>query len=333
MKTALVVGNGLTKSLLQHLGLNINPSNPLDWALHLPGSNSLLLIDYLPYLKEYISKSKQSGVTNSYAIFQNLVSKSLECSNASPIPSRNDEEQQAILDANHFLALAYSWLQTELDKHSLSEWEWANWVSTTDDHLIGVLSWNYDLVIERLINFTETPYFYTPAISTPSNFFRVKVNRSAIPISKPHGSCNFSPRLNLSTSVDGITYEPLTYPRALLATGYDGELNVLENDKLYSARQIVDLVLPGEWNRFNPHLKWTTSMIQFFSCVAQKAEQLVVIGFSMMDCDREEFIRAIGKNDFYKRIVIVDPKPSDKLIAQLKNKTNDLQIKTIGTPE
>ena len=74
-------------------------------------------------------------------------------------------------------------------------------------------------------------------------------------------------------------------------------------------------------------------MYKHFSSTIQNADQLIVGGFSMMASDREEFLMAINKNSLFKKIVIVDPFPSCELISVLKDKTENLQIKTSGVPD
>ena len=98
-------------------------------------------------------------------------------------------------------------------------------------------------------------------------------------------------------------------------------------------RQVADLILPGEWNRFSQHLEFISDMYKHFSSTIQNADQLIVVGFSMMASDREEFLMAINKNSLFKKIVIVDPCPSSDLISVLNDRTENLQIKTRGVPD
>ena len=335
MRTALIIGNGLTKSLLGHLQLSINTSNPMGWNLSSPISPSLPLIDDFPNLKNYIFESNQLGIFDDFEIFQNLVKNSAKSSKLSPLPSGSNEEQSVILDSGHFLALAYSWLQLKIDEHSLDDWEWAKWISANYQCIVGALSWNYDLVLERLIEHAQSPYFYTPAIPTPSDAIGIKCNRSAIPLSKPHGSCNFSPANNFTLSVgssENGPFQPLSYPRTLQVTAFDGPIQVIRQKNLYAVRQVVDLVLPGEWNRFGQRLHWIDSMIKYFASVVQNVDQLIVVGFSMMASDQDEFLMSINRSKPFEKIVVVDPKPNPNLISILKNKTNNLQIQKTGVP-
>ena len=216
----------------------------------------------------------------------------------------------------------------------MENWEWERWLSANYRFIVGALSWNYDLVLERLIECVKSPYFYTPAIPTPLYVDGIKYNRSAIPISKPHGSCNFSTNINFSTSSSELgSFQPLSYPRSIHVTGFNGPIKILRPSELYKVRQVADLILPGEWNRFSQHLKSISDMYKHFSSTIQNADQLIVVGFSMMASDREEFLMAINKNSLFKKIVIVDPCPSCELISVLKDRTKNLQIKTSGVPD
>lgn len=325
MKTALIVGNGLTISLRHYLGLQLDSSNPLRWNVHTPGRDSLL-IDDLPHLKQYIEENNGNGDLTDFELFLKLVGS--QQNSDSPVPNGNDLEQAAILDAGHFLAVAYSWFQLELDNHVLDGWEWADWILENVNTLVASFSWNYDLVLERLIERAQSPYFY-PGISTCSEAAGIKYNRIAIPVCKPHGSCNFAPKyLSMgAVSKDGEEFTPLTYPRTIHVTACDGPMKNLPRDQIYSIRETADVVLPGEWNRFGQHLGWVRNSLDVFAIEAGcKAEQLLIVGFSMMECDREEFLYAIRQMSSLRRITIVDPSPNPELIEVLKGKAPEIHL-------
>ncbi|MFM6990025.1 MAG: hypothetical protein ACKOWD_01790 [Rhodoferax sp.] len=122
MRTALGVGNGLAKSLTAHLELSMDTSNPLSWPVLSPGKTSLLIED-LPYLKEFIVKN--SHFQDDFSIFRAMVD-GVSVPSENPLPPIDNEN--AILDAGHYLAIAYSHFQLAVDSRNINEWVWMDWL-------------------------------------------------------------------------------------------------------------------------------------------------------------------------------------------------------------
>lgn len=63
-------------------------------------------------------------------------------------------------ELRHLLALGYSWYQLQLDEHELSGWRWHRWLRQYRRKIVGILSLNYDLVVERSLYWNQVPYYY-----------------------------------------------------------------------------------------------------------------------------------------------------------------------------
>ena len=343
MKTALIVGNGFTLSLLAHIGSDLNSSSPFSWDIPNPESEGLLL-DSLPHLKKFLSGRMKNEPD--FEIFNRLVVSVNK--NTTNVISDSDSIDNIILDSGHYLAIAYSWFQTELDRFSFADWEWSKWLSNNRLDIAACLSWNYDLVLERVIECTMTPFYYDVermrGNSGAPNFYPVDFNRRAIGVYKPHGSCNFSPAIELRWGdKPGEIDHHLKYPRRGLATGYNGPLKILTATELLSARDVADLVLPGERNRFSEEVNsgcnvaearlvettWSHRQIDRFRSASIGVERLIIVGFSMMEVDKAEFVDAISGFHMLEELVVVDPWPSSKLMNFVE--TLNVRVTTLGS--
>ena len=328
LRTALIVGNGFTKSLIRHVNFHLDSSNPLRWDIASPGK-SIPLMDELPNLKDFIDRNDPNLDQSDFALFDKMVDSALPV--VTPA-SMNPATESAVLDSGHYLAIAYSHFQLAIDKLDFRSWDWQLWLSAVGGNLSAVLSWNYDLVVELVLARCGFPYYY-PGASTTCEEGNVDYSRTAIPISKPHGSCNFSSMLNWNAIGDHGHPISLAYPRQIDATGADGPLKCLRRDQLLTVRAIADLVLPGEVNRFHRSIKWVDDAITTFASKLIDTDHLVIVGFSMMECDQKEFLRALGDRTNITRITVVNPDPNPKLLNELNTHTvNSIEVLNYSPP-
>jgi hypothetical protein len=325
----MIVGNGLTRSRLSHAGPALDPSSPLRWNLRTPGRTSYLLDD-LPSLKGYLETADPGRCQEDFDLIIPFVQKL----SPAPVPDKlPEDEQAAFLDLGHYLTLAYSWFQLRVDPFSQADWEWARWLRQHRSSLISVLSWNYDLVAERLLGECALPYVYAGVDAPVIPGAGMAGRRAPVIVAKPHGSCNFAPPDTFqirSAKDNGEPGEPLTYPRDVLVSAYDGPLQILPNSRLYSIRQVADVVLPGEWNRFSEYLNWVDKALSTFTRSSASATDLVIVGFSMAECDRPEFERAISWMRSLRRIVVADPVPNPRMLEILTKIAPEVHLMPAG---
>ena len=112
MRVALVIGNGFTLSLTRLLGMDWCPSSPMAWpamSVQSVQSDVPLLADF-PDLAQFMA-TRDMGETD-FAVFDRMVGKGQPLSDL-PLPRADTEA--AILDADHYLTLAFSQFQLQLD--------------------------------------------------------------------------------------------------------------------------------------------------------------------------------------------------------------------------
>jgi hypothetical protein len=231
------------------------------------------------------------------------------------------------VDLQHYLVIAYSEMQLRLDTIAIHDWAWREWLSKHHAQLIAALSWNYDLVLERVLEDTGIPFHYAGLTAGVSGDRLLDASRG-IPLTKPHGSVNFAPDGVRMAFVDhdGEEPGPATYPRDGIAIMFDGPMRTLNDRELISVRDVADIVLPGEWNHFQRDIHWINTAYSKFRHAIEKATDLLVVGFSMAPCDAREFADALSWAQKLERIVVADPSPSESLLSFLRTKTPEVIV-------
>jgi len=178
-RIGLIVGNGLPIDLRGFLSPSLevwDPQHPLDWQLWTPGKRDTHLLKSLPGFAKAIEEIKQmEGGFSDFDIFDRI----LQRLTRTPDP----DFERALLEAEvrHFLAIAYSHFQLQVDSLDIEGWPWLTWIRGSKAELVGVVSFNYDLIIERALEDAGLRF----------HRFGVRLEDTGIPILKPHGSIDF----------------------------------------------------------------------------------------------------------------------------------------------
>jgi hypothetical protein len=187
----LIVGNGLTIDLQKFMGPKLekwNTQTPLQWSLPTPENPNIPLSNYFPIFFDLVSTiNTKYTIKNDFDLFKRC----LEYIDKSPEP--NFEINLLESEMQHFLALSFSYFQYEVDKKTFNDWAWLNWIIKMKESILGAVSFNYDLVLERTLDKAGIRY----------QRVGVKQELVGIPIVKPHGSIDFD--------ICGIEY-PTKYP-------------------------------------------------------------------------------------------------------------------------
>ncbi|HYU54288.1 MAG TPA: hypothetical protein VEK37_15150 [Gemmatimonadaceae bacterium] len=196
-----------------------------------------------------------------------------------------------------------------MDASDIRGWPWHDWINRNRHHLIGALSVNYDLVLERSLYWNRIPFFYPGTdgkpVRLPSRGIRFE---KALPLAKPHGSSNFGSLLRIS---------PVGYPLPTHTWAGNAALRILRDAELLQARDLADIVTPGEWNVFPQYLTWAQMMHRAFRQVLRASNTLVIIGFSLGTADQEEFKEVLSSLTRDHHVVVADPIPSRALLEYL----------------
>ena len=194
------------------------------------------------------------------------------------------------------------------------------------------MSFNYDLILERVLRLLEIGKVYsgsnihplfgeglTPI--TPEVYYEKEFEKkSIIHIAKPHGSSNFT-GWGFRQTGDANGVRPL-YPIDML-TFRDSTLKILKFEELLIPTSTADIILPGEWSCWNKdnstYLPWAQYQLDAFIKESNQCETLMIIGFGFGDPDKEEFANILNKINKFDRIQIIDPFPNIQLVTLLKN--------------
>lgn len=285
------------------------------------------LIEYLPHLRDWLATA--SDAASDFERIQQILREGR--SEKVGIHDISQGLGSRLLDLRHFLALGYSTYQLALDAISMERWPWRLWLEEYRKQLHVILSWNYDLVLERALLRNRTAFFYPGAGGWPE-WHRKPVGQVGIPVCKPHGSCNFAPdgfEIRNAMS-EGGPWESVDYPRATELAVADAPQRPMKDTELLTVRSTADIVLPGEFNVFGQHLSWMRLATRYFRHYAPRADTLVVIGFSLSEPDQQEFDALLSWCSAFPRVVVADPQPSQPLVERLSAMTKSLSLWTDG---
>jgi len=299
MKSILmIVGNGLSLDLRKFVAPQLekwNPTYPLQWDLYTPGNLAVSWLQSLPKLNKIISSLRQKEPKISdFAIFN----KSLQFAKCNSGP-RFDK---ALLEAEmqHFLAIAFSYFQLEVDKINFDSWVWNEWFNTYGRHIQGAVSFNYDLVLESAMK--------QSGLSVRR--FGVVSESQGVYVLKPHGSIDFD--------INGIVV-PVEYPIQIACIRNNSPLKHLKRSELLEPRTEADIVLPYEYSTqldyqwIKPGYDWIQQNGAIFT-------HCIIVGLSYGKCDRREIDFILNSLSTKTRIIVVNPKPSRDLMNKLKEK-------------
>lgn len=233
-----------------------------------------------------------------------------------------------LLDLRHYVALAYSTYQLQLDRTSSERWLWRGWFGQYKKQIALALSWNYDLVLERVLLRSRIPFFHPGAGGWPE--WRGEVGRaSGVAICKPHGSCHFGGdgfEVRNAMTEDG-PMEKVDYPRKGTNVAFANvPQRTLRDTELLTVRPVADIVLPGEFNRFGNHLRWMKLATKYFQQNIAMCDTLIVVGFSFGAPDRDEVIHAMKWAGNFKRAIVIDPQPTAPLLDFVAQRAHSLEV-------
>ena len=152
----------------------------------------------------------------------------------------------------------------------------------------GFISFNWDLLIERILQDENIPWAYSMG--------------NAVPIVKPHGSINWNKFMQEGLYAHSANWRPLGVGRKLC---FDQQAPLVDADKEEIVPNLRHLVFPGDLdlpeNIEDQKLLW-----QDAACLLDSAEEVVFIGYSfpIYDGYARSFFRDKTQG---KKIVVVNP--------------------------
>lgn len=301
-RVGLVAGNGLCIDLRRFLCPSLerwDTQKPLDWRLLTPGKQDTSLFKSLPRFAKAIEKTKQEEKKLSdFDIFDRI---SRHLARNSPLNFEEAFEKAALEEEmRHFLAIAYSHFQLHVDSHDIEGWSWLTWLRKSKRALVYIISFNYDLVLERALDKSGVQF----------RRFGVRKENTGILMLKPHGSIDFD--------VEGINM-PVGYPLENVASKNNFPLRCLDESELLQPRTEVDIVLPKE---YSPYLdfQWVGPGYKCFNEIGFSLTQCIFAGLSYWECDRQEIDFLLESLAPDVELIVANPKPPTEFLAKAEGK-------------
>ena len=263
-----MVGNGFTRSYIDHCGININSSKPFDHKIDCPFSPKKSLLDCLPELKRL--RTSYENETD------------FGCARAGGfmeiIANNFTMNSRAHCNLRQYLALIYFDYSKKIASQWKPNWIWENWIKNHSEDIVGVFDFNYDLTLEIVLSKLGIKYY---RISTSED-----KNGIGIPIFKPHGSCDFD--------VTGIGCHPKSRLKNYIWHNDTGNLKILPYHECEIPRVEADIIIPYEKN-INLDLPWVDSGYVKLGNLIKQTDSCIIVGIRYIYADRPEINYCISQ--------------------------------------
>lgn len=302
-KFVLLVGNGFSIDYTKKLG--INPSKPLH-KFECSDVTYEEFIDKLPDIKGELFE-----ISKSY-------SNDFEAINKFFIKNQNDMRKDCQL--RRFLALSYSSYQILLESYSahIMDWKWFKWINRNKKNLACTVSFNYDLLLENVLRFSNINYYRTGTSETITK----------VPVIKPHGSIDF----DLHYADNLVIPEQRWNVHTRLNQSSLG-LEPIEKSKWLLPRFEADIIPPSQ-NNYQMGLNWVNAGFETYRKINldENIDTLIILGHSYSEPDRPEidiFIENLKKRS---NVYIANPSRIPALETKIKEsglllkETNELGL-------
>jgi len=329
----LVVGNGLPIDLRSTYPSLQNPSQPLSiniipdhhfWNSHM---DSLDFNVYYPHLMEVLSNfgSEDTNISH-FNIIKNIIVADVNddrfttnhiidnITNYFNMTGKQDtwwtsnrRKGLALSQLRLYLIYVFSYFDKSILDEYLIEWRWTKWMMGNINRISQIVSFNYDLVIDRALNMLSIADY---VLSEKD----VKTRIKPLMISKPHGSINHIMRNVIDT---GQTYWNMPSKNGIFEFN-QGDVSVIPRNRLYDDRQFSDMILPTEAPGARRKMRHINNGYRRLQRVGRNADICVIAGLSYSEPDRleiNEIINLVPRAEF----LICDPEPSTELIKILSS--------------
>ncbi|WP_117149017.1 MULTISPECIES: SIR2 family protein [Paraliobacillus] len=294
----ILAGNGLSVDLIHYLQLKLDTSSPLK-SFHNPN------IKFDPFINKLDTiKNKLMPLSHNQSDFD-AMNEFLDFGHWKKYDQQNESELRK------FLALSYSTFQLEMDKYNLVQWPWTMWMKKYRKDIIGLISFNYDLILENAFRQAHPI----------TGYHRVGTNneRGGIPLFKPHGSIDFEIAPDLRTAEDNTsTWSARMNGNQIHKSNRKGFVTTVSYHDVDDFRLQPDLIPPTQEN-YHKERAWIQDLFKSYSNCVQHFDvnTFVIVGHSFGNPDRKEikyFISELPKGcSFY----IVNPSYNSEAIQEL----------------
>jgi hypothetical protein len=281
---ALIAGNGLTIDLLASAPAGFldawHPGRPLHLNLYDKDDPSIKLIDsgWFPNFNAgvYAAKARLPGASDFELIRQGF----------EHVPAK--ARMPYLEEARRYLVLSYSHFQRAVERcwTGREHWRWTQWLVAHRESLAFIVSFNYDLTLERALEAAAIPYG------------EVGLFEPGIPMLKPHSSIDHG-----SAVLAGPTNRIIMcdFPQRRLAA-----------TELLDPRVECNLILPAEPTNLRDHQTVAPGFTQFRE-LAPSFSHVVIAGISYWDVDRPEIDEFLDCLPRTTTAVVANPNPPQDL--------------------
>ena len=308
-KFCLLVGNGFT---VDFIGKSFNTSKPFSNFNNISTSFGNLFYRINPIVDEIKLLASEIGddfkAIETYLKYHRIGSME-EC------------------QLRRFLSIAYSKLQIEIDKQENSNWRWLIWLQNHIQELEFAISFNYDILLEHTLDNCNTEYFRTGTSEI----------ENGIPILKPHGSIDFDlakvhfestkTNHNWLNMANEILSRQQVWNMTFSQVETDGIVEIVQKKHWLLPRTQPDIIPPSQAN-YHKELEWVKKGFLHYNDVAYSITDLLIIGHSYSECDRNEidyFLERLMPNTI---VHIVNPQLVEDLIDKLESLNLEYRIIT-----
>lgn len=291
-RIALVIGNGFSISFAHAVGVSEqwNSQHFFSWDVKSPTSDDKL-IDLLPNLKKLKGFKSQSD-ENDFKVFEYLQDESFCTDN-------NICQKQCLIEARHYLTIAFSRLAIEQINSFDTSWSWFKWLQIHKENISCAYSLNYDLLLEKC--FDELGIVYDSC--------QVNSHGLGLSLAKPHGSVDFE--------IQGIDI-PIHYPLRGRCDLNDTPIKRLDLSQLQSPRIQPLCIVPNEKNKYLD-FQWVLNSNQNFLDSLTKCTHCLFIGISYFPCDRPEIDLIIKHLPKDAEIIMGNPESNNDLLDKVSS--------------
>lgn len=325
-RIVVVCGNGLSIDLTRSyapaaLG-GWDTQRPLSWPVVTPGDPSTPLRTSLPLFDAALRRTDVTRESSDFERCAVLVREFERRERDNAAGRRWSEACDTAIAAlefqmRHFLCVAYAQFQEQVDQVDLRAWRWAEWFYRHRGTFELIVSFNYDLVVERACESRGLPVDRIQVV-------RIGPEHDGVRIFKPHGSVDF----NYSSNALRVTF-PYPYGDKWVVGDIDAPLDLVGKSELSKPRLCASIVLPTQ----SADLTFPRWIGPYYDQMVQRlggVDYCVLAGLSYWEPDRVEIDKIIDALPPSAHVIVANPFPPPDLLRALAVRGRPTTLWTAG---
>jgi len=321
MKTiTIVLGNGVTIDLMEHLGLSsdINVLNlfakgdEVEW----PSSNGFsgfLTYKNCPNLVS-LGITPKTPAEEAAIIFEKIIT----CANFYSYRSKGqgDEEKniyiRAYLELVEYLRALFTWYDRKFVssdwQKKIDSWPWLNFIKSLQNKYdkINIISLNYDIYLERILQHSGIEF----QISQID-----KAQGKKISIFKPHGSISFVSSVEPPPSNE-VPDHYISYKFKDPLTPADIQTSYVDLEQ----KRLINTIIPPYGDSARYQQSWSRLILDSAAEGAKHSDTLLISGISYWHVDRLEVDKILLSTDDSCNVIKINPRPNPIFDAVLQSR-------------